>query len=82
MAPTNGAERREWMGMGELGSCINGSFPHSLRLAPLKWPTYFLGKNDGKTHGMKKGLWDYIQSHFLLKMIMVDIGERTEGGTG
>jgi len=34
-----GAKRREWMGMGVAGILINsyhGSFPHSLRLAPLK----------------------------------------------
>ena len=34
-----GAERREWMGMGVAGIIINiycGSFPHSLRLAPVE----------------------------------------------
>ena len=34
-----GAKRKEWMGMGLVGMIITsdyGSFPHSLRLAPVK----------------------------------------------
>ena len=50
--------RREWMGMGEWGNGIiinihYGSFPHSLRLAPV-----LISKKVKKT-------WDCLQTHVL-----------------
>ena len=40
----SGAERREWMGMRVAGIIIHnyGSFPHSLRLAPVFFGRVFL----------------------------------------